>query len=316
MLLSVVSPAHREEKNLPVLYERLKATLDPIPGLEWEWVVVDDHSPDATFEVLQHLAAADARVRAVRFSRNFGSHKAILCGLGEARGDCAVVICSDLQDPPEVIPQLMEVWRRDDAQIVWGQRGQRAGDSGSTLAFANIYYWLMRTVVGLDKMPPTGADVFLLDRFVIDALSRFNEQHVSLIALLSWVGFRQSSITYDRQERLHGASSWSLGKKIKLVIDSVTGFSYLPIRAISAVGLITALLGFGYAGIVILSRLFGSQPEGWSSLMVVLLVVGGLQMLTLGVLGEYVWRALDQSRQRPAWVVENRTRDGKANRDG
>lgn len=316
MLLSVVSPAHREEKNLPILFERLKATLDSIPDLEWEWVVVDDHSPDGTFTVLQALAESDPRVRAVRFSRNFGSHKAILCGLAEARGDCAVVICSDLQDPPEVIPQLMAVWRRDGAQIVWGQRGERIGDSGSTLAFANIYYWLMRNVVGLSNMPQTGADVFLLDRFVIDTLSRFNEQHVSLVALLSWVGFRQATITYDRQERLHGSSSWSLGKKIKLVVDSITGFSYLPIRAISAIGLITALLGFGYAGVVVVSRLFGQQPEGWSSLMVVLLVVGGLQMLTLGVLGEYVWRALDQSRQRPSWVVEARTREGGDKADG
>lgn len=307
MLLSVVSPAHREEKNLPVLYERLKATLDPIAGLDWEWVVVDDHSPDGTFAVLEHLAAADARVRAVRFSRNFGSHKAILCGLAEAQGDCAVVICSDLQDPPEVIPQLLDVWQRDGAQIVWGQRGQRLGEAPSSLAFANLYYWLMRKVVGLDNMPPTGADVFLLDRFVIDTLSRFNEQHVSLIALLSWVGFRQSSITYDRQERLHGASSWSLGKKIKLVVDSVTGFSYLPIRAISLAGLVAALVGFGYAGVVVVSRLFGQQPEGWSSLMVVLLVMGGLQMITMGILGEYIWRALDQSRQRPPFVVEKRT---------
>lgn len=309
MLLSVVSPAHREEKNLPVLYQRLKAVLDDLPDLDWEWIVVDDHSPDGTFDVLQQLATADPRVRAVRFSRNFGSHKAILCGMHEAKGDCAVVLCSDLQDPPEVIPLLLDVWSRDRAQIVWGMRGKREGDSGSALAFANIYYWLMRKVVGLNNMPATGADVFLLDRFVVDTLARFSEQDISLVALLSWVGFRQSSITYDRQERLHGATSWSLGKKIKLVVDSVTGFSYLPIRFISAVGLITALLGFGYAGMIVVARLFGSNPEGWSSLMVVILMVGGLQMLMLGVLGEYVWRALDQSRRRPTYVIEDRTKD-------
>lgn len=316
MLVSIVSPAHREEKNLPVLYQRLKDTLDPIPDLDWEWIVVDDHSPDATFAVMQDLAAQDGRVRSLRFSRNFGSHKAIMCGLDEAKGDCGVVICSDLQDPPEVIPHLIETWRRDNAQIVWGMRGQRLGDSGSSLAFANLYYLLMRKVVGLDKMPATGADVFLLDRHVMDTLTQFKEQHVSLIALLSWVGFRQSTITYDRQERLHGSSSWSLAKKIKLVVDSVTGFSYLPIRAISAIGLITALVGFLYAIVVVVSALFGNQPQGWSSLMVVLLVVGGLQMLTLGVLGEYIWRALDQSRQRPSWVIEDRTTSPMDKADG
>lgn len=308
MLLSVVSPAHREEKNLPVLYERLKRTLDAVPGLEWEWIVVDDHSPDGTFDVLRSLSDADPRVRAVRFSRNFGSHKAILCGLHAARGDAAAVLCSDLQDPPEVLPRLVEVWNRDKAQVVWAARAERQGDSAGTVAFANIYYWIMRRIVGLTNMPPTGSDVFLVDRLVIETLARFNEQHVSLIALLSWVGFRQATITYDREERLHGASSWTLAKKIRLVIDSVTGFSYLPIRVISAVGLASALLGLLYALVVVANALFGSSPPaGWSSLMVVVLVMGGVQMITMGILGEYIWRSLDQSRGRPSWVVEDWT---------
>jgi dolichol-phosphate mannosyltransferase len=307
MLLSVVSPAYREAQNLPILYERLKAALDGVAGLRWEWIVVDDHSPDDTFATLTRLSQADPRVRALRFSRNFGSHKAILCGLHEAAGDAAVVLCSDLQDPPEVLPRLVEVWRRDGAQVVWAQRAERQGDTASTVAFANLYYWMMRRVVGLDNMPPTGSDVFLLDRAVIDTLGRFNEQHVSLVALLSWVGFRQATISYDRQERLHGTSSWSLAKKVRLVIDSVTGFSYLPIRAISLLGLATALVGFVYALVVVGWAFAGNPPAGWSSLMVVLLIIGGVQMLTLGVLGEYVWRALDQSRQRPAYVIEAKT---------
>jgi dolichol-phosphate mannosyltransferase len=155
-------------------------------------------------------------------------------------------------------------------------------------------------------MAPNGAD-FLLDHFVIDTLSRFNEQHVSLVALLSWVGFRQSMISYTRQERVHGSSSWSLAKKIRLVIDSVTGFSYLPIRAISVVGLSVALLGFLYALVIIINAIAGSPPAGWSSLMVAILLVGGIQMLTMGILGEYIWRSLDQSRQRPTFVIEART---------
>lgn len=309
MLLSVVSPAHREEKNLPILYERLKQTLDAVPGLEWEWIVVDDHSPDGTFTVLEGLSEADHRVRAVRFSRNFGSHKAILCGIHEARGDVTAVLCSDLQDPPEVLPQLLEVWRRDKAQVVWAARAERQGDAISTIAFANFYYWIMRRVVGLTNMPPTGADIFLVDRLVTETLKRFNEQHVSLVALLSWVGFRQATITYQRQERLHGTSSWTLAKKLRLVIDSVTGFSYLPIRAISAVGLTTALLGLLYAIVVVVNAVFGNNPPaGWSSLMVVILVMGGVQMVTMGILGEYIWRSLDQSRDRPAFVIEAKTK--------
>lgn len=309
MLLSVVSPAHREEKNLPVLYQRLKAVLDDLPDLDWEWIVVDDHSPDGTFDVLQQLATADPRVRAVRFSRNFGSHKAILCGLQEAHGDAVAVLCSDLQDPPEVLPELIEVWRRDKAQVVWAARAERQGDTASTVAFANIYYWIMRRIVGLTNMPPTGADIFLVDRLVVETLGRFNEQHVSLVALLSWVGFRQATITYRRQERLHGTSSWTLAKKVRLVIDSVTGFSYLPIRAITTVGLTTALVGLLYALVVVANAVFGSNPPvGWSSLMVVILVMGGVQMVTMGILGEYIWRSLDQSRGRPAFVIEARTK--------
>lgn len=317
MLLSVVSPAHREEKNLPVLYERLKRTLEAVPGLDWEWIVVDDHSPDGTFDVLQELAAADARVRAIRFSRNFGSHKAILCGLHEARGDAAVVICSDLQDPPEILPRLVEIWQRDRAQVVWAARARRLGDTASTVAFANTYYWIMRRIVGLTNLPPTGSDLFLVDRLVIDTLGRFNEQHVSLIALLSWVGFRQATITYDREERLHGASSWTLAKKVRLVVDSITGFSYLPIRAISVLGLFIAMLGFFYALVVVGVTLFGSSPPaGWSSLMVVMLVLGGVQLVTLGVLGEYIWRSLDQSRGRPPYVIEAQSKGERVDAGG
>lgn len=317
MKLSIVSPAHNEEHNLPIMYQRLAAELDAQSGLEWEWVVVDDHSTDATFSVLEGLSAQNPRVRALRFSRNFGSHKAILCGLGEARGDCSVVLASDLQDPPDLIPRLVEQWRAGH-HVVWAERASRRDAQGSNMAFIHLYYWLMRKVVGLTNMPPAGADVFLVDRAVMDTLARFNEQHVSLVALLSWVGFRQATIGYERQERLHGTSSWTLAKKVRLVIDSVTGFSYLPIRAISVIGLGIALLGFLYALVVVLLAIGGNPPAGWSSLMVAILVVGGVQMLTMGILGEYIWRSLDQSRQRPAFVIEARTErpDSKGKTDG
>jgi dolichol-phosphate mannosyltransferase len=305
MLISIVSPAHNEEKNLPLMHQHLTEALG---GLDWEWVVVDDHSTDGTFAVLTALSAKDTRIRAVRFSRNFGSHKAILCGLHESSGDCVAVIASDLQTPPSLIPQLVEQWRSGH-HVVWAERAARSdtSGSGSGLAFIQLYYWLMRRVIGLTNMPPQGADVFLLDRRVVDTMDQFNEQHVSLVALLSWVGFKQTTISYQRQERVHGASSWTLAKKIRLVIDSIVGFSYLPIRAIAAVGLGLALLGFVYALVVIGLAIGGSPPAGWSSLMVAVLVIGGVQMVTMGILGEYIWRSLDQSRQRPPYVIEDRS---------
>jgi dolichol-phosphate mannosyltransferase len=162
----------------------------------------------------------------------------------------------------------------------------------------------MRNIVGIKEMTPTGADFFLIDRAVIDALRQFNESHVDIMALITWMGFRQTAITYDKKARLHGRSGWTLEKKLKLVVDSVTSFTYLPLRLMSYTGFIVALLGFLYAILVISNALSGTPVQGWSSLMVVTLIVGGIQMLMMGVLGEYLWRALDESRRRPKYLIE------------
>lgn len=309
-LLSVVTPAYNEAVNLPMLYQRLIQVFSTL-NLAWEWIVVDDHSSDHTFTVLATLASADPRIRAVRFARNSGSHLAITYGLDQARGDCAVVLAADLQDPPETIPQLLAHWQ-EGAQIVWAVRARREGEKASTVGFARLYYLLMRRVVGIREMPATGADFFLLDRQVIKALSQFNETNVSILALLTWMGFRQATITYDKQARLHGQSGWNLGKKIKLVVDSVTSFSYLPIRVMSLLGVVVAAIGFLYAIVVVTAALIGQPPQGWASLMVIVLMVGGMQMLMMGVLGEYLWRALDEARGRPKYVIEAQTPDRNA----
>ena len=169
----------------------------------------------------------------------------------------------------------------------------------------------MRNVVGMKEMPATGADFFLLDRTVVDAFSRFNESNASIFALLTWMGFRQATIGYDKEARLHGSSGWTLKKKLKLVVDSVTSFSYVPIRFMSYLGFVVGLAGFLYAGLRgRRTSCAGSPVEGWSSLMIVVLLVGGLQMVMMGVLGEYLWRALDESRRRPRYLIEATTSDG------
>jgi dolichol-phosphate mannosyltransferase len=302
---SIVTPAYNEAENLPLLYKLFVQALDPFDR-DWEWIIVDDHSVDGTFQVAASIAATDQRIRAIRLARNVGSTTASLCGLDQATGQCAVQMPADLQYSPDVIPQLLAEWEKG-AQVVWAARAQREGDNTSAQGFSKFYYFLMRRIVGIREIPVTGADLFLIDRVVIDALTQFEEKNVGLLALISWMGYRQATVTCDRLPRQHGRSGWTLEKKIKLMVDSITAFSYFPIRLMSYVGLVVAVLGFFYSLLVIGNGLAGRPPQGWSSLMVVVLVIGGIQMIMMGVLGEYLWRALDETRKRPKYLIEAST---------
>jgi len=301
--LTVIVPTYNEEQNLPVLYERLQPILDSL-NLPWEWLVVDDHSSDGTFAVISALAEKHDNIRAVRLSRNCGSFVAIQCGFERARGRAVIVLAADLQDPPETIPRLVEEWKQG-AQVVWAARNRRLGEKSSTILFSRLYYWIMRRFVGLRQMPAMGADFFLLDHSVVSALRRVKEINISLLPLISWIGYQQKTIYYDKQPRLHGHSHWNLEKKLKLLVDSVTSFTYLPIRLMSCLGFLISFLGILYAAVIVLNPMIGRPVPGWSSLMVVILVLGGMQMLMMGVLGEYLWRALDEARGRPKYFIEN-----------
>jgi glycosyltransferase involved in cell wall biosynthesis len=302
MRLTVVTPAFNEAENLPLLHSRIMEVL-AAADLQGEWLIVDDHSTDDTPEAVRRLCEKDPRVRAVRLSRNFGSHAAIACGLDHADGDAVVVMAADFQDPPEAIPELVREWRAG-AQVVWAVRAGREGETTATVGFARLYYWLMRRTSALREMPATGADFLLLDRAVVEAVRRFRERHVSILALIFWMGFRQASIRYVKQPRARGRSGWTISKKLKLVVDSLTAFTFFPIRLMSYTGFVVAAAGFVYAAILVMNALAGRLVQGWSWLMVVILILGGFQMLMLGVLGEYLWRALDEGRRRPQYLVE------------
>lgn len=303
--ISIVTPAFNEEVTLPILRQRLTGILEEL-GESWEWIVVDDHSRDGTFETIRRLAVEDGRIRGLRLSRNCGAHIGLVCGLREARGRCAIVMAADLQDPPEVIPELVEKWR-DGAQIVWAARAKRPDEGLMTRVFSRLYHRLARRVSGSETLPATGADFFLIDRVPLDAFCGFDERNISTFMLVNWMGFRQDVVDYVKDVRTHGTSGWSLSKKIKLVVDSVVPFSHTPVRAMSGLGIVTALLGLIYAGWIFINTLFGEPPAGWSSLMVVVLIVGGAQMLMLGVLGEYIWRGAEEARKRPLYTVEATT---------
>ena len=303
-MISIVTPAFNEAENLRNLHARIVETMTAL-AVDWEWVVVDDHSRDETFAVLQRLAAADPRVRGVRLARNSGSHVAIACGLSLSDGDAVVMMAGDLQDPPETIGAMLERWRRG-AQLVWAVRRSRPG--GRTHAgFAAIYYWIVRRVVGLREMPATGVDFFLADRRVVEAFRRLPERTTSVFTQLTWLGFRQEYVEYDKQARVAGRSGWTLARKIQLVIDSVTAFSSAPIRWCAYGGAALLLLGLALLipGIALLPELGG----GILIVMAVFIGLSGVQLLAIATVGEYVWGALSEARRRPQFVVEASTSD-------
>jgi len=304
-LLSVVVAAFNEEGSLPLLYERLAALDWAALGADLELVFVDDHSRDRTPALLRELAARDPRVKVLRFSKNFGSHKAFTAGLEHCTGDAAVILAADLQDPPETIPQLFAKWRAG-AKVVWAVRDERPGESPVTVALARLYYFLMRRFAEVQP-PRSGADFLLVDRQVLDLLRQSPEKHTSLLALIQWMGFAQDQIPYTKAPRHAGRSKWTLRKKLKLSIDSFVSFSYVPIRLMSTCGFLFAVTGFVYAVVVAVRALaYGSPVQGWPALMCAVLITSGVQLLMLGVLGEYLWRAFDETRGRPRYIIEER----------
>ncbi|MFO0821949.1 MAG: glycosyltransferase family 2 protein [Gemmataceae bacterium] len=299
--ISILSAFLNEESNLPLLRERVMAAIKQT-GLDYDIVLIDDHSTDGSSAIARAWAASDPNVQYIRLSRNYGSHAAYSAGLSKCRGDCAVLLAADLQDPPEMIAELLENWRAG-YEVVWATRSGRDGEAWHTKLFAHVYYKLMRRFA-LPDMPEKGADFLLMDRKVIDAYNAIPEKNTSFLAMILWLGFRQTSIEYVKQARHAGKSKWNLSKKLKLMIDSMVSFSYAPIRFASLSGLCVSMLGFMYAIFVIFNAFQGHPVEGWASLMVVVLMLGGFQLLMLGIFGEYLWRAFDEARGRPRYVVE------------
>ncbi len=300
--ISIITAFLNEETNLPAFRAEVIQVLRRLPAAwEYEVVLVDDHSTDAGPVLARGWHAEDTHVRYLRLARNCGSHAAFSAGLRVCTGDCAVLLAADLQDPPELVPTLIEHWQQGN-DVVWAARSQREGQSWSARLYSGLYYCLMRRI-GLD-MPKQGADFLLLDRKVIDAYNAVPEKNTSFLALILWLGFRQTSIPYTKRARRHGTTKWSLSRKLKLLIDSLVSFSYAPIRLATAAGLGIAALGMVYALVVLANAALGNPVQGWSSLMIVVLLLGGFQLVMLGILGEYLWRTFDEARGRPRYVLE------------
>lgn len=302
MKISVVIPVYYNQDNLRPLYADMSAKLLNHDEYEWEIVMVNDGSKDESYAVMRELAEKDKRIKIYSLSRNFGSHAAILCGLSKCTGDCAVVKAADLQEPTEMVLEMAESWKRGN-NVVLAVRKDRQEGKGQTL-FANLYYWLVRKAA-LPDMPHGGFDVYLLDRKVINVLEQLDEKNSALTGQILWSGFRTEKIYYTRLQREIGESRWTLRKKIRLVTDTLFSFSTLPITIVSVIGTISCFGAVVWAVAVLFSKLLGLiDVSGWTTLFIFNLLSFGIIMLTLGILGGYLWRTFDASRNRPPYIVE------------
>ncbi len=303
-LFSIVVPVYHNASSLPDLLRELKAVADKNPEDDFEFIFVDDGSADDSFSVLLALASAEPRMQVVKLSRNFGSNPAIMAGMSRASGDAVAAIAADLQDPPALLHDMIALWRGDHKVVIAARRGRE--DPFPTSLLSDAFYWLFRRYA-IKAMPERGFDFFLIDRQVCALINEIQENNAYLMGLILWLGFEPRIVYYDRQARKqeYGQSMWSVKRKLKYFVDSFVAFSYFPIRLASALGLLFSLLGLLYALWVIFARLaLGIEAEGWASLMIVVLLAAGVQMLILGIIGEYMWRSLDETRRRPRFIID------------
>ncbi len=311
--LSIGIPVYYNSDTLELLYDDLK---EKVLGKleEYEIVFVDDGSGDNSWEIINKIAAMDKNVVATKLSRNFGEHAALLAGLSVCTGDCAVTKQADLQEDSTLILEMYESWKRGN-KVVLAIRGSR-DENAVKKFFAGCYYWLVRKTINKD-MPQGGCDCYLVDRQVIKVLEMMDEKNSSLTLQVMWVGFKTEKIYFHRKDREVGKSRWTLGKKIKLVVDSMMSFSYFPIRCMATVGFVFALLSLIGIILTIKEKLTTGTPIlGYASLMSVVLFGFGLIFIMLSMLGEYIWRTLEESRKRPPFTIDevHRSQDDKGDK--
>src|SRR5271165_1310276 len=298
---SVVVPMFNEADGLRELHRRLRAVMDALGA--WEAVYVNDGSQDATLRELLALRAADARIAIVNLSRNFGKEIATTAGLDHARGEAVIVIDADLQDPPEVIPALVAGWRQG-FDMVYAQRRARAGESWMKRLTAAWFYRLMERL-GRVPMPRDTGDFRLMSRRVVEALRELREQHRFMKGLFAWVGFASMAVPDDRAPRHAGASKWGYWRLWNLALEGITSFTVMPLKVATYLGLLVACAAVAYAGVIVVKTLvLGNPVAGYPSLLTIVLFLGGVQLMTLGVIGEYLGRIFNETKRRPLYLVD------------
>ncbi len=304
---SIVAPIFNEFDNLPELYRRICEVMDSTREA-WEMVLVDDGSSDGSTERIRALAGQDKRVRPVIFARNFGHQIAVTAGLDYSRGRAIVIIDADLQDPPEVILELAQKWK-EGFEVVYAVRAEREGETWFKKVTAALFYRLIFRITDV-KIPLDTGDFRLLDRKVVDVMNQMREKHRFLRGMASWVGFKQAGIPYKRAARLAGVTKYPFSKMLKLALNAITGFSYFPLQVATYLGFFAAGLAIIAIPVVAALRLAGSHSfEGQTTTLISVLFLGGVQLISLGILGEYIGRIYDEVKGRPLYIIREAPKD-------
>lgn len=302
-LVTILIPAYNEEAVLPLLYDRLLKLMDGLPQYNFELLFVNDGSKDRTLELIQEMRKHDPRVCYVNLSRNYGKETAMIAGFDYVNGDCMINIDADLQDPPELIPEMLKYWEEgyDD---VYAKRKSRKGESFLKKFTSWGYYRVLQSMTNIEIQKDTG-DFRLLDRRCVEAIKQMRESQRYTKGLYSWIGYKKKEILYDRDPRAAGKTKWNYRKLANLSIDGITSFTTAPLRWAALIGILVSLLGFIYMIVIIIKTLiYGIDVPGYASMMVVILFLGGLQLIFLGVIGEYLGRAFYETKHRPLYFID------------
>jgi dolichol-phosphate mannosyltransferase len=304
---TIIAPVYNEAENLPVLYKRVKEVMDTT-GEPWELVLIDDGSRDGSTDIIRDLAKKDECVRPVIFARNFGHQIAATAGLDYSRGEAVIIIDSDLQDPPEVILDLIAKWR-EGFEVVYAVRAEREGETWFKTFTASLFYRLIYRITDV-KIPLDTGDFRLMDRKVVNVMNSMREKHRFLRGMSAWVGFRQVGVPYKRAARFAGSTKYPFSKMFRLALNAITGFSYFPLQVATYLGFIAALISIIGIPIVIIGRLTGGAAfSGQATTLIAVLFLGGVQLICVGILGEYIGRIYDEVKGRPMYIVSQGPED-------
>jgi polyisoprenyl-phosphate glycosyltransferase len=313
VLVSIVTPVFNEVEVIERFYDRVHKAMARMADFgSYELIFVDDGSTDGSYEKLVALTKSDANSKIIKFSRNFGHQVAITAGIDRARGDAVVVIDADLQDPPEVIEEFVAKWR-EGYEVVYGVRAKRDGESKMKLLTAAAFYRLLHRIIKLD-IPVDVGDFRLMSRRVVDSFKELKEKDRFVRGLVSWIGFKQTGVQYSRDKRFAGETKFPYRKMIKFALDGITSFSDVPLKVATWLGYLTSSLALLYAGMVFIQKVLGYTVQGWATIMVAMLFLGGVQLISLGIIGEYIGRIFNEVKQRPLYVVDEIFESGRGSK--